>query len=1329
MSTANSNQNCTNSREEAKASVVIQCPSKNNKSSYFRRLGESFDYIESVYNEVQPITLTNGTLREKWDNSGDPRFQQYNVDTGAAIFENYCRMDKGIDEGYFYHLWNFPTSHQSVKDILIKYVPICLDADGDPTTNCAGAGYSAAAGGSCMRKARITNNFTLDRVDIDVSGLPTVEEPYVYKAGTTDASIIFTYKNDTRTVVKAGDVINGHTVTSVVNFCDTRTEQKRIHRIIGDSAFILNNVKNIQVGDVVRGYLDEETQFPTGLTVKTITTSTNRIDLNLPSGFQGFNRTKRRKLRNITITAAEPNKIPSTNYCFATLATNVTLGNKQVGFKIEGPGIHDNDWQFTTNINGNWTNEKISNEGGNAIFNSAETRTYTIQKGGATITVVAEVIDDGGEYDTNWYISSWTGELPDIGSTFQSTQNGGRGNVVIKFKVEGTPDTLTTDGGAFTKDAEYTASLSGAVINVRAGWGIIDRAAMVGIIISKRKDVLYEPVFTKKDKIIGQELNLLKQDFPGLNDLGAIREAEYLPTVVDSPCDPYLTPNTEVPTNVGTADNTTSLASSGNSTISSKINAKIDELAGTSSVTDISDAIQTITIAETSVETVNNNLSEDVKSNIAKIKGKEPGDNNEVELTTKQDASVNTLITNILDKFKEIPDDMNTLIPDSVPSLADQVDGENIGEVELRKNAFRDLPVKQDGMYFLVEDLSLTDASYENIGKNANRDTIIANVLPRWTYGSPTVGTEVAGETEIIIPGTALGGTSPDNDLGILVIGVNDSTGAITEYEVQTDAVPKLAYTSISPSSQPTQQNRTTFNITSAGGNYTATINTAATNDANRVGQQFIIRGGLLGGSDGTDTNDNNDCFITVTGVSGTTITTFDVTGTSTGAATFTNVAPTIVNGTFDVGVSWVSTSSTTDDVYTVQVTQEKAGRGFLVGDVLRINGSTLGGTNTTHDLDITVTAVDYVGGISELTFSGTPETLYTGVSGTNTDGKNGSGATFDVLKGTSSDGSALYIVNVDNAGTLYNTVSQPSGMSVSVDDARRGRMSVSGGNLNDFPTNFTITFASNAPSPLQNNTAYGAVKASSTQFFVYYPTLVNGIQKPLTSTGRYQFMTARVRFSSNASNITTFSIGLNNVSQTVNYYTGAGLTNYVKDIDLSASAEIYPTKSWKGADYEYRSTYVKEYEFDMVPMSANISKASFNRGNPLQIEPITSKLTEELKPTDISIKVEDTSNFLSSGYLLIPKWVRKTEIYLDLGTGINQTKNERNNYFYDGEEIIFYGSKTSTEFKDIKRSRFNSDALFTTTMEPYAKNGGIVNSYQKGYSVQQYWPYRIGAD
>lgn len=1324
MSTANSGLNCSNTRQEVKASVEVQCPSSNYDDDWNI---ETINYTDIVYNEVQGITLSNGTLREKWNNTNDPRFQEFNIDTGAAIFENYCKMDKGIDEGYFYHLWQFPSSHQSVKDVVIKYVPICLDDDGDPTTDCSGDSYSESTGGSCTRKSRIINNFTLDRVDINVSGLPTVEEPFVYAAATNDPALIFTYKTDTRTVIRAGDVINGHTVTSVANFCDTRTEQKRVHRVVGDSAFILNNVTNIQVGDVVRGFMGDETQFPTGLTIKSIDSSTNKIKLNLPSGFLGFNRTKRRKLRNITVTASEPNQIPSTNYCFATIASNVTLGNKQLGFRIEGPGIHDNDWKFNTNLNGNWTNQKVFNEGGNAIFNSTDTRTFTIQKDQATITVVAEPIDDDGEFDSNWYISSIVGELPPLGSTFQSTQNGGRGNVTIKFKVEGTPDQITTTGNDFLKDGEYTGSLSGATIIARAGWGIPDRAAMVGIIISKRKDVLYEPIFTKNEDLIGKEFNELTQNFPGLESLNDIAESEYLPTVVDSPCDPFLTPNTAIPTNVGNADNNTSLASSNNETLSSKINQKIDELAGTASVTDISDAINTITIAETKVNTENSQLSEDAKSNIAKIRGQESKDGSEVGLVTKQDTSVNTLITNILDKFKEIPDDMNTLVPDHIPTFANTIDGENIGEVELRKNAFRDVPVKQDGIYYVVEDLSMEDRSYENIGRNANRDTIIAKVLPRWLYGSPSVGAEVAGETEIVISGTSLGGASPANDLKILVSGVDGSTGAISEFQVAPNAVPKLGYTGISPSSQPTQQTRTTFDVTASGGNYNVTINTSASNAAIREGQQFIIRGGLLGGSDGTDTNDNNDCFITVTGVSGTTISTFDVNGLSTGSGSFTGVSPTIVNGQFNIGVTWKDTSSITDDAYTVQVNQEKAGRGFLVGDVLRINGSLLGGVNTTNDIDITVTAVDFVGGISELTFTGTPETLYTSVSGTNTDGKNGSGATFDVLKGTKSDGTGLYIVNVANAGTLYNTATQPSGLSISVDDARKGRMVVSGGNLNDFPTNFTINFGSNAPSPLQNNRTYGAVKASSTQFFVYYPETVDGIQLPITSTGRYQFMSSRVRFSSNASNITTFSFGLNNISQSVNYYTGAGLTNYVKDIDLTAAGQVFPNKSWRGEDYEYRCTYFKEYEFDMISISENIARSSFNKGNPLQLEPITTKMTEELKPTDNVIKVENTDKFLSSGYLMIPKWVRKTEIYLDLGTGDSRTRNERNNYFYDGEEIIFYSSKTSTEFRGVQRSKFNTDALFTTTMEPYAKSGGVVNSYQKGYSVQQYWPYQTG--
>lgn len=1336
MSTANSNQNCTPTKQEVKASVTITCPQTGNINSYLRRLGESYNYVESVYNEVQGISLTNGTLREKWNTSSDPRYQEYDSSTGQPIYENYCRMDKGVDEGYFYHLWQYPATHSSVKDIIVKYQPVCLDLNGDPTLNCTGTtNQSLNSGGSCVRKAKITNNFTLDRVDISVSGLPTVEDHWVYSAATTDPALIFTYKTDTRTVIKAGDVLNGHTVTEVANFCDTRTEQKRIHRVVGDSAFILNNVKNIQVGDVVRGYIGDEGQFPTGLTVKSIDTSNNKIKLNLPSGFLGFNRTKRKKLRNVTITAAEPNAIPSTNYCYAKLASNVTLGNRQLCFRLEGPGIHDNDWKCNTNIGGDWTGVKVFNEGGNAIFNSTTQRQWDITRGDAVITMIAEPINDGGEFDSNWYIAAvkdkagnvTTSGLPPVGTTFQSTQNGGRGNIVIKFKVIGTADQVTTTGSDFNKDGEYTGSLSGATIVARAGWGIKDRAAMVGIIVSKRKDILYEPVFQKEGNIVGDELNDLTQNFPGISTLNDIRSSEYRPIVVDSPCDPYLTPNTDIPLNVGNADNSTRQYSDNNATISAKINEKVDELAGTASVTDIADAIQTITIAETTVNTDNNDLSDDAQSNIDQIRGKTGGDNAEVELTTKQDTSVNTLITNILSKFSEVPQDMNTLVPEHVPDTANKIDGENIGEVELRKNAYRDLPVKQDGIYFLVEDLSLEDRSYENIGKNANRDTIVATLLPRWLFGTPTVGTEVAGETEIKISGTTLGGASPANDLNILVVGVNDSTGAITEYELDSAAIPKLGYSNITPNSLQTQVNRTTFNVTSASGGYTATINTSAGNAAYKIGQQLRITGSSLGGTAGTDTNDQNDCFITVTGLSGNEISTFDVTGSSTGSATFTNVSPLIVLPEFSIGVAWQSTESINDDIYTVAIDDEKAGQGYLVGDELRINGGQLGGANTVHDIDITVTAVDFVGGLQEYTFTGTPETLYTGVSGSNTDGKNGSGATFDILKGTKSDGTGQYIVNVANAGQNYNTVTQPTAMTVSVDSARRGRMEVNNGNLNDYPTNFTITFSSNAPSPLSNGTAYGCVKASSDKFFVYYPLIVNGIQIPITQSGRYQFMAARVRFSSSPQNIGTFSFGLNQVQQTVNFYSGSGLTNYVESIDLSAPGEVYPDKSWKGADYEYRSTYYKEYEFDMVSLSGNIARGSFNKGNPLQLESITSKLTSELKPTDSVIKVENTDKFLSSGYLMIPKWIRKTEIYVDLGTGENQTQNERNHYFYDGEEIVFYGSKTNTEFRDLQRSQFNSDALFTTSMEPYAKSGGVVNSYQKGYSVQQYWPYQAG--
>ena len=146
---------------------------------------------------------------------------------------------------------------------------------------------------------------------------------------------------------------------------------------------------------------------------------------------------------------------------------------------------------------------------------------------------------------------------------------------------------------------------------------------------------------------------------------------------------------------------------------------------------------------------------------------------------------------------------------------------------------------------------------------------------------------------------------------------------------------------------------------------------------------------------------------------------------------------------------------------------------------------------------------------------------------------------------------------------------------------------------------------------------------------------------------------------------------------------------------------EVYPTKSWKGANYEYQTTFVKEYEFDLVTTSENIAKSSFSKGNPVQLAPITAKMTQDLNPTADTIFVDDTSKFLSSGYLKLPKWIRKNEIYLQLGKSgdANELKNTRNHYYYDGEEIIYYSGKTATSFTGIKRSQFDTSYIFETSL------------------------------
>jgi hypothetical protein len=129
--------------------------------------------------------------------------------------------------------------------------------------------------------------------------------------------------------------------------------------------------------------------------------------------------------------------------------------------------------------------------------------------------------------------------------------------------------------------------------------------------------------------------------------------------------------------------------------------------------------------------------------------------------------------------------------------------------------------------------------------------------------------------------------------------------------------------------------------------------------------QELKILGAQLGGASPT-----NDLVITITGVSATgAITTFSDSGTAAGGtANYTDVGGTNLNNTgsdatFDVIRSTGSYSS---------LLVNNGGGNYLVGNKIKIAGSTLGGIDPTNDLVLTITGVGVGGDITTVTGTGT---------------------------------------------------------------------------------------------------------------------------------------------------------------------------------------------------------------------------------------------------------------------------------------------------------------------------------------------------------------------
>lgn len=156
---------------------------------------------------------------------------------------------------------------------------------------------------------------------------------------------------------------------------------------------------------------------------------------------------------------------------------------------------------------------------------------------------------------------------------------------------------------------------------------------------------------------------------------------------------------------------------------------------------------------------------------------------------------------------------------------------------------------------------------------------------------------------------------------------------------------------------------------------------------------------------------------------------------------------------------------------------------------------------------------------------------------------------------------------------------------------------------------------------------------------------------------------------------------------------------NYINDMLSLPTHAVYPSVVWE-PNVNYQQDFFKMLEFRLEEHSLLVGETIENKGNPYIDRPVTTKLRKDLNVGDTSITVDSTAEFLSSGYLIIPKYTQKI---VSLETG-----NNNGYYTYSGEEIIYYGSKTETTFNDIQRGMFGTTSGFEEIISVESVEQGV---------------------
>ena len=158
----------------------------------------------------------------------------------------------------------------------------------------------------------------------------------------------------------------------------------------------------------------------------------------------------------ICVQNCEGERVPIYEYTSGSGSSNVMLSPISNGVNGSGSFLKHNLRVVTTDIAGNYNGGKVFCEAGNKYFNSTSIQTQTVSLGGATVTFKTRGVLDGNEYDSEWWIDSWSGSLPSPGTKTTHTWNAGKRDLTVELEVTGPGANDHRYGLSTTPDPGYT---------------------------------------------------------------------------------------------------------------------------------------------------------------------------------------------------------------------------------------------------------------------------------------------------------------------------------------------------------------------------------------------------------------------------------------------------------------------------------------------------------------------------------------------------------------------------------------------------------------------------------------------------------------------------------------------------------------------------------------------------------------------------------------------------------------------------------------------------------------------------------------------------------